>query len=260
MFPDERCAFTREPVHRWFTTLAPVGPKQKPFMSEAPDPQPIRRPGRQKQLTPVQSRRVSVGLTDTEYAALEAEAEAFGKPLSEVLRAVWRGTPLEVPAVGARTAEIQRFDRRAREPKPRKVVEGEPVLPPARKAKPPQPVQQCALTVRLTIDERDILLAEAQDFHRTMGETLRAVWKGTPPAVLPPRPRTAAENVALRKLIGMSNNFNQMVRLMHRRELVSEDDIYVRVQTQLMFDALLSVLSPNVPPGSKKEAALLSNL
>ena len=77
-----------------------------------------------------------------------------------------------------------------------------PDQPPRRRGRQPKttPHQVHTVSVRLTEAEHRELTAEAQDYRKSMGEVLRAVWAGTPDAARPPRPRTVEEVAQLRPL------------------------------------------------------------
>ena len=63
------------------------------------------------------------------------------------------------------------------------------------------PKQVRVVSVRLTETEYQALATEAQDYRKSLGEILRAVWVGTPDVARPPHPRTVEEVVQLRQLV-----------------------------------------------------------
>lgn len=111
---------------------------------------------------------------------------------------------------------------------------------PRRRGRQPKttPKQAHSVTVRLTKAEHDALLTEAQDYRKSMGEVLRAVWAGTPDAARSPRPRTVEEMAQLRQLIGMAGNLNQLTKQLHAGHNVSEAARQVLVQLYRLLDDL----------------------
>jgi hypothetical protein len=112
--------------------------------------------------------------------------------------------------------------------------------PPRRRGRQPKttPKQEHSVTVRLTKAEHDALLTEAQDYRKSMGEVLRAVWAGTPDAARPPRPRTVEEMAQLRQLIGMAGNLNQLTKQLHAGHNVSEAARQVLVRLYRLLEDL----------------------
>jgi hypothetical protein len=94
------------------------------------------------------------------------------------------------------------------------------------------------VSVRLTEAEHLELATEAQDYRKSMGEVLRAVWAGTPDAARPPRPRTVEEVGQLRQLIGMAGNLNQLTKQLHAGHNVSEAARQVLVQLYRLLEEL----------------------
>ena len=100
------------------------------------------------------------------------------------------------------------------------------------------PKQSHSITVRLTDAEHRALATEAQDYRKSMGEVLRAVWAGTPDAARPPRPRTVEEMAQLRQLIGMASNLNQLTKQLHAGHNVSEGARHVLAQLHRLLNDL----------------------
>jgi len=111
---------------------------------------------------------------------------------------------------------------------------------PRRRGRQPKttPHQVHTVSVRLTEMEHRELATEAQDYRKSMGEVLRAVWAGTPDAARPPRPRTVEEVAQLRQLIGMAGNLNQLTKQLHAGHHVSEAARQVLVQLYRLLDDL----------------------
>ena len=115
-----------------------------------------------------------------------------------------------------------------------------PDQPPRRRGRQPKttPHQVHTVSVRLTEAEHRELTAEAQDYRKSMGEVLRAVWAGTPDAACPPRPRTVEEVAQLRQLVGMAGNLNQLTKQLHAGHNVSEAARQVLVQLYRLLEDL----------------------
>jgi hypothetical protein len=94
------------------------------------------------------------------------------------------------------------------------------------------------VSVRLTEVEHQALTSEAAMYRKSMGETLRAVWVGTPDIARPPRPRTVEEMAQLRQLIGMASNLNQLTKQLHAGHHVSEGARQVLGQLYRLLDEL----------------------
>lgn len=111
---------------------------------------------------------------------------------------------------------------------------------PRRRGRRPKttPHQEYPVTVRLTEAEHTELAREAKDYHKSMGEVLRAVWAGTPDVARPPRPRTVEEMAQLRQLIGMAGNLNQLTKQLHAGHNVSEAARQVLVRLYRLLDDL----------------------
>jgi hypothetical protein len=111
---------------------------------------------------------------------------------------------------------------------------------PRRRGRQPKttPKQVHTVSVRLTEAEHHELATEAQDYRKSMGEVLRAVWAGTPDAARPPRPRTVEEMAQLRQLIGMAGNLNQLTKQLHAGHNVSEAARQVLGQLSRLLDDL----------------------
>lgn len=113
--------------------------------------------------------------------------------------------------------------------------------PPARRRgrKPKTtPHQTHTVSVRLTDAEHRELAIEAEEYRKSMGEVLRAVWVGTPDSARSPRPRTVEEMAQLRQLIGMASNLNQLTKQLHAGHNVSEGARQVLAQLYRLLDEL----------------------
>lgn len=88
---------------------------------------------------------------------------------------------------------------------------------PRRGGRPPATAEQKqthTVPVRLTEAEHTRLVVEAEQYHKSKAEVLRAGWLGG--VVSAPLPPLTVEQVALlRQLAGMANNLNQVTRMAH---------------------------------------------
>ena len=77
------------------------------------------------------------------------------------------------------------------------------------------PRQTHVISVRLTDAEYEELATEAEEYNLSMGEVLRAVWRGTPDEARARKPLTIEQLAERRQIIGMASNLNQMTKQLH---------------------------------------------
>lgn len=107
-----------------------------------------------------------------------------------------------------------------------------PEKPPRRAGRQPKLTgkQSHTVSVRLTDSEYQALAIEAQEFHKSLGEVLRAVWLGTPDEARARKPLTAEEMGQRRQLIGMAGNLNQLTKQLHAGADVREAAVQLLAQ------------------------------
>jgi len=110
-----------------------------------------------------------------------------------------------------------------------------------RKPGPAEQKQRHVVSVRLTDAEHARLNQEAEQFNRSQGEVLRAVWLNQNTATKLPAPRTPEQARELAQLAGMAANLNQLTKQGHQGQ-----DIRSAVVTVLrQMHALLNSLAPD---------------
>lgn len=85
------------------------------------------------------------------------------------------------------------------------------------------PRQTHVISVRLTDAEYAELATESDEYKLSMGEVLRAVWRGTPDEARARKPLTPDEMALRRQLIGMASNLNQITKQLHASPDVREE-------------------------------------